>query len=266
MNFLLSNNVEDNLAFSSIILIAILVIGLVFLVISAVASVYKLVLVSRYNRFNRQKVTAGMTGSEVATKLLEGLGLTDVKVEKLGFWKGLFVGNSYSPKKKAVRLRSNIYDKASLTAVALASQKVAIAQRHHEGDKKVAVRAVLMRFGYFAPFSLIPLILIGVLLDFVCYGSMGIFSSVLTAISFVYFIFALIVVILNLKIEKKACNTAIEYMKTTNLLAENELEDAQYLYKTYITNYVLEFLYNIAFIVWELFKLIFKGLFKKNEK
>lgn len=248
------------------IAIVVLVIGVSFAIVSALAGVWKLVLVSRYNRFNKQQVTANMTGAEVAEKMLQALGLNDVKVEKLGFWKSIFVGNSYNPRKKAIRLRSNIYDKTSLTAVALAAQKVVIAKRHHDGDKKIASREVLKRFGYFAPFALIPLIFIGIVLDLVIWTHFGWLSIAFTIFAFAYFIASFIVVILNLKIEKAACKTALEYIQKINLLTENEVEDANLLYKTYITDYWLEFIYDILFILWEIIKLLGRILFSRGKK
>lgn len=245
--------------------VIVLTIGIALFVLSLLASIWKWVLVHRYKRFNKQNVIVGMTGSQVAQKMLEGLGLTDVKVEKAGFWSGLFFGNTYVPKTKTIRLRSNIFDKATLTSVAIASEKVAIAQRHHDGDKKIGVRAVLTKVGYFAPFSLIPLILLGVLLDYVVWNdTFSWFSIVFTVLAFAYFVASFVVVILNLKIEKKACNTALEFMQKTNVLTEDELEDAQHLYKTYITDYWIEFLYNLVFIIWETIKLICKIFSSKN--
>ncbi len=260
MNSLLLASVEDDLVGLTIVGIVAFVIVGVFAAVSLFASIWKLVLASRYNRYNKQKVAANMTGAEVATKMLEGLGLTDVKVEKIGWLRGMIFGNSYSPRKKTIRLRKNIFDKASLTSVALAAQKVVIAQRHHEGDKKVAVRATLMGIGYFAPFAVLPLVLVGLVLDFVILQNISWFSIAFTAFAFAYYIFSFVVVILNLKIEKKACSTALEYMQKTNLLTTDELDDAKVLYKTYITDYWLQFWSELLYILWELAKLVWRIL------
>lgn len=235
-----------------------------FVVVSILATIWKWVLMFRYVRYNKQKVAVGMTGAQVAEKMLEGLGLTDVKVARCGFFSEVFLGNSYSPRKKLIRLRRNIYDKTSLTAVALAAQKVAIAQKHHEGDKKIALRSTLMTFGYFAPFAVLPLILVGFLLDFVIWRDLGVFSIIFTAVAFAYYISSFIVLILNIKIEKRACNTALEFMQKINLLVDDEVEDAQHLYKTYITNYWLDFISELLYIVWSILK--FVGKVVKREK
>lgn len=264
MNSLLLESKENLLGLGILGIVALSII-LAFASVSFIASIWKFVLVARYRRYNKQKVAVNMTGAQVAEKMLEGLGLNDVKVEQLGFFKALIFGNSYSPKKKAIRLRKNIYNTASLTAVTLATQKVAIAQKHHEGDKKVALRANLMMIGYFAPFAVLPLVVIGVLLDLFVLANIGTFSIVFTAIAFSYYIFSIIVMILNIKIEKKACATAIEFMQKVNLLTEEEIEDAQHLYKTYITDYWLQFFSELLYVIWETIKLVWR-IVRRNKK
>lgn len=256
MNTLLLASAEDTLNELTIIGIVAFALIAVFAGVSLFASIWKLVLASRYNRYNKQKVAVNMTGSQVATKMLEGLGLADVKVEKIGWFRGMIFGNSYSPRKKTIRLRKNIFDKASLTSVALAAQKVAIAQRHHEGDKKVAVRSTLMGICYFAPYAVLPLVVVGLLLDFIIYQGIGWLSLAFTILAFSFYLLSFVVVILNLKIEKRACNTAMEYMQKINLLTEDELGDAKILYKTYITDYWLQFWSELLYIIWEAVKLV----------
>lgn len=258
MNSLLLASAEDTLNGLTIIGIVAVAVVAVFAGLSLFASIWKLVLASRYRRYNKQNVAANMTGAQVATKMLEGLGLSDVKVEKIGWIRGMIFGNSYSPRKKTIRLRKNIFDKASLTSVALAAQKVAIAQRHHEGDKKVAARATLMGVCYFAPFAVLPLVLVGLVLDFVIYQGIGWLSLAFTVLAFAFYLTSFVVVILNLKIEKKACKTAMEYMQKINLLTEDELQDAQILYKTYITDYWLQFWTELLYIIWEAIKLVWR--------
>lgn len=240
-------------------------IALIFVTFSLIAAIWKWVLAFRYRRYNKQKVAVNLTGRQVAEKMLEGLGLTDVKVEQIGWFRAMIFGNSYSPRKKTIRLRKNIYNTASLTAVALAAQKVAIAQRHHEGDKKIGARATFMAMGYFAPFAVLPLIVIGFLLDYVIWQQLNIFSFVFAAVALLYYLSSFIVVILNIKIEKRACKTAVEYMQKINLLTEEEIEDAKHLYKTYLTDYWLQFISELLYIIWTVLKFVARIL-ERNKK
>ena len=56
-------------------------------------------------------------------------------------------------------------NKPSLTAVAMAAQKVALAEQHRDGDTKMIVRSRLQGLGVFAPILFVPLVLIGFLVD-----------------------------------------------------------------------------------------------------
>ena len=99
-------------------------------------------------------------------------------------------------------------------------------------------------------------LVVGLVLDYVIYQGVGWLSLAFTVLAFAFYILSFVVVILNLKIEKRACKTAMEYMKKINLLTDDELDDAQILYKTYITDYWLQFWSELLYIIWEAVKLV----------
>ena len=251
--------------FWTIVIVAASFFG-VFAFVSLAAEIWKLVLAARYRKYNKEEVQAGLTGSEVARKMLDALGLADVKVVQCGFFSSIFLGNSYSPFKKKIRLRKNIFNAKTLTAVAVASQKVAIAKRDSDGDKKIKARTVFMTFGYFAPFAVLPLVLIGFLIDFLLAGN-GIATIVLSVIAAVFYVSSFIVVCLNIPIEKRASKMALEFMQKVNLLTAEEQEDAKVLYRTYIISYVLDFISELLYIIWRIIKFLGKMFkFAVNKK
>lgn len=244
-------------ALTALTIVAGIVLG-ALVVVSIVSAIWKWVLIARYSKYNKQQASAGLTGSQTAIELLKGLGLSDVEVVKCNFFSAIFLGNSYSPFKKRIRLRKNIFDSTSLTAVALAAQKVALAQRDKEGDKKIKTRSVFMTMGYFAPFAVVPLVILGLIVDLVSIQGIGLWTIVFSAIAVAFYVSSFIVLILNIPIEKRACKTAVEFMEKTNLLSSPEIEDAKVLYKTYITNYVLDFIDQLLYIIWRILRLALK--------
>ncbi len=236
-----------------------------FCIVAAIAEIWKWVLVARYTHYNKKQASAGLSGHEVAEKLLQGLNITDVTVAKRGFFSGLFFGNSYSPFKKQIKLRKNIYDATSITAVAIATQKAALAKRDHDGDKKIKARSVFSTMGYFAPFAVLPLVLIGVVIDILASQGLGLATIILSCIAVVFYIASFVVLCLNIPIEKKANADAVEFMQKTNLVSAEELEDVKSLYKTYMTMYILDFITELLYILWRLVKLIAK-IFKVFKK
>ncbi len=238
----------------------------IFAAVAIFAAIWKWVLGFKYLRYQNQETAAKLTGKEVAEKMLQGLGINDVTVVKCGFWATLFLGNSYSPFKKKIRLRRKIYNNKSLAAVAVASQKVAIAYRDHQGDKKIKVRSVLMGLSYFAPFAVLPLVIIGLLIDFLAYKELGVFTVILSAIAIVIYLASFIVVCLNIPIEKKANKQALEFIKKVNLLTESELEKAQDLFRAYMINYVLDFISELLYIIWRIIQFVCKIIVRNKNK
>ncbi len=249
---------------NTIIIVALVILAF-FAAFSIIASIWKVIVAARYVKYNNVQVKAELTGGETAQKMLEGLQIKNVEVVKCGFFSGLFFGNSYNPFKKKIKLRKNIYDKKSLTAVAIATQKVALAKRDFDGDKKIKVRTLLSYLGYFSPFAVLPLFLLGVLLDYVVYKNLGIITFILVAIAAVWYLASFVVLCLNIPIEKRANKDALEFFKKTNMLNEEEYELAEKLYKTYIINYVLDFISELLYIIWRILKLCSKLLQLKKK-
>ena len=229
-------------------------------VLGLLSSIYKWIIIFKYSRLNKTEVECGKTGEQVAREMLDKLNLKDVKVEKVGFWAGLIFGNHFSIKRNAVRLRKNILNTSSITAVAMATQKVAVAEAHFKGDKRVKRRQMLQAFGYLAPVVFVPLILIGIILDMAVLSHLGVFSIVFTAVSLAYFIGGLVAMSLNIKLEKQTSDRAEELFASTGILTEEETAEAHSLYKTYITSYIIDYIYTVLYVIWLTIRLIFKLL------
>lgn len=270
LSMMLAETFDSKGFFGEITTLLIVVFAIVgaFFALSVVAALWHLILMLKYRKYNKRQASTEMTGAEVARKMLEGLGINDVEVVKCNFISAIFLGNSYSPFKKRIRLRKNIYDKKTLTAVAMATQKVALAKRDHDGDKKLKTRSVFMTFGYFAPFAVLPLVVIGLLIDFLTASQNYIGTIVLSAIALVFYIASFIVLCLNIPIEKRANKDALEFMQKTGILTEQELADAKDLFKTYLTMHVLDFVVELLYLLWRILEFIVKvsNFAAKNKK
>ncbi len=75
---------------------------------------------SAYNKYSQIRNSSGMTGAEVARKILNDNGLHDVAIEET---KGE-LSDHYDPKAKTVRLSTNNYHKPSVAAAAIAAHEV----------------------------------------------------------------------------------------------------------------------------------------------
>lgn len=128
-----------------------------------------------YKKYNEVKNKNGLTGYEAAREILDKNGLKNVQIMQVNG----YLSDHYDPKSKEVRLSSNNYRFASISAVAVACHECGHAIQDKEGYIFMRIRAALVPVvnfssyaGYIAIligslFSLIDLIWIGILLEMV---------------------------------------------------------------------------------------------------
>lgn len=229
--------------------IALMVVGSLIGAIGIVSLVVCGWLAIKYLKFNKIKNSAGLTGEEVARKILDDNKLQHIKVKVTG---SLLFGNSYSHYFKKVRLRRFTRNKHSLTSLGMGAQKAALAILDKEGDPDMKKRIRLYPLITFGPFAFIPLILIGGLLDYFMFNQSGICVYVLGGIGFLFYVYAVVLSVLTLKTEKKAQEKAYEILSKDKLATAEELANLKELFHLYNIQYVndiilssLELLYKV---------------------
>ncbi len=205
-----------------------------------------------YHKYNRTENSAGLTGEETARRILDRNGLEKIKVKVTG---SLMFGNSYSHYFKKVRLRRLTRNKTSLTALAMGSQKAALAVLDKENDSDMKKRIHLTPLIYLGPIALIPLIVIGVLIDIVVFNGDGNSAMIASVIGIIFYALSLTLSILNLRTEKKGQERAYELLRENGMATENEISELHKLFKLYNIQYIndiimstLELIYRILLI------------------
>lgn len=229
--------------------IALLVVGVLIAIVGMVSGITSIWLTVKYFRFNRRENSLGLTGIEIARKILDDNGLVHIKVKRAG---SLLFGNSYSHYFKKVRLRGLIRHETSLTSMGIGAQKAALAILDKEGDEDMRKRIRLVPLITFGPFAFIPLILIGGVLDYFVFNGNGICTLVLGAIGLLFYVYSVVLSVLTLKTEKKAQNRAYDILKRDYHITAEELSALKELFHLYNIQYIndiilssLELLYTI---------------------
>ena len=215
--------------------IALLIVGFLIVIVGIVSGITSIWLVIKYYRFNRRENSLGLTGIEVARKILDDNGLEHIKVKRTG---SLLFGNSYSHYFKKVRLRGLIRHEKSLTSMGMGAQKAALAILDKEGDVDMKKRVHLVPLVTFGPFAFIPLILIGALLDFFVFSGSGVCTLVLGAIGLLFYVYSVVLSVLTLKTEKKAQNRAYEILERDYHVTDDELSALKELFHLYNIQYI----------------------------
>ena len=215
--------------------IALTIVGILIAIVGIASGITSIWLTVKYFRFNRKENSLGLTGIEIARKILDDNGLKDIKVKRTG---SLMFGNSYSHYFKKVRLRGFIRHETSITSVGMGAQKAALAILDKEGDKDMKRRVRLVPFVTFGPFAFIPLTLIGGALDYFVFNGSGTCTLVLGAIGLLFYVYSVVLSVLTLKTEKKAQNRAYEILEKDYHITSEELSALKELFRLYNIQYI----------------------------
>ena len=240
--------------------IALLIVGCLIAVFSIVAGIISIWLMVKYHKYNRKENSLGLSGIDVARKILDDHGLNDIKVSKTG---SLMFGNSYSHYFKRVRLRGFIRHENSITSMGIGAQKAALAILDKEGDPDMKKRIRLVPFISFGPFAFIPLVLVGAALDYFMFSGNGVCTLVLGVIGLLFYIYSIVLSVLTLKTEKKAQNRAYDILRKQYSITEEELSALKELFRLYNIQYINDIILSSLELIYRVLQIVYA--IKKND-
>ena len=215
--------------------IALGIVGLLIVIVGAYALFVSVWLMVKYIKFNRRENRAGLTGQEVARKILDSNGLGHIAVKTTG---SVLFGNSYSHFFKKVRLRRFTRHERSITSLGMGAQKASLAILDKEGDPAMRKRIRLYPLITFGPFAFVPLITIGALLDYFVFNQTGVVTLALGGVGLLFYVYAIVLSVLTLKTERKAQEKAYAILEEENLATAEELSMLKELFHLYNVQYI----------------------------
>lgn len=114
---------------------------------------------SRFNKYSRVAIPSGMSGAEVAQKMLRDHGIYDVKVVPVN---GMLTDH-FNPQTKTVALSEGVYASRSIAAAAVAAHECGHAVQHALGYAPLRMRSALVPVVSFASNVVQWILLAGVL-------------------------------------------------------------------------------------------------------
>ena len=115
---------------------------------------------SRFEKYSKVPLSNGMTGAEVATKMLHDNGVYDVKVVST---RGTLTDH-YNPQTKTVNLSEGVYASRSVAAAAVAAHECGHAVQHAMGYAPLKMRSALVPVVSFASNIVQWILLLGVIM------------------------------------------------------------------------------------------------------
>jgi len=121
-------------------------IWILLIAVMVLSYIIQQVLNSRFEKYSKVSTPAGMTGADVARKMLADSGITDVSVEHV---QGRLTDH-YNPQTKTLNLSDAVYGCANIAAAAVAAHECGHALQHAKGYGPLKLRSSLVPVVSFA--------------------------------------------------------------------------------------------------------------------
>jgi uncharacterized protein len=193
-----------------------------------------------YDKYARVGSSMGMTGAEVAEKILQEMGINDVSVEPVAGE----LTDHYDPSAKAVRLSEVVYGSTSLAAAAVAAHECGHVLQDVKGYKPMNIRAALVPAANLGSNIGPLLIMLGFGLN-----AMGGISTIFINIGIALFLGVVLFHIVTLPVEFDASNRALKLIDELGILQGEENRGAKKVLDAAALTYVATALYSILQLV-----------------
>jgi uncharacterized protein len=203
------------------------------------------VLKGKFNRYSQVALQAGLTGAEVARKMLRDNGIYDVKVVASNG----FLSDHYNSKTKTVNLSPDVYNGVSIAAAAVAAHECGHAVQHANAYPWLTMRSKLVPAVQFSAGIVQWVLFIGILI-------VNYFPGLLLA-GIVLFGVTTLFSVITLPVELDASRRALAWLNTTRLTNAQEYPKAKDALKWAALTYVVAALASIATLIQ--YVLIFLG-------
>lgn len=163
---------------------------------------------STVKKFAQVRTSSGLTGAQIAERILDGAGIQDVSVEGIN----TYLGDHYDPSKKRLCLSPDVYEGRSISAAGIAAHECGHAIQHARAYAPLKLRMAVVPATMFA----------SQLLPFVIFG--GIFMSIYPLIYLGIGVYAIITLfqLITLPVEFNASSRAKEILQRMGMVSGQE--------------------------------------------
>ncbi|MFT5078759.1 MAG: Zn-dependent membrane protease YugP [Planctomycetota bacterium] len=184
--------------------------GVIFLVSTFVSRKLK----SKFKHYSQVSLRNGMSGKEIAEKMLADNGITDVEVISV---KGELTDH-YNPANKTVNLSEVVYSQRNAAAAAVASHEVGHAVQHATAYSWLKMRsAIVPAVGISSKLSNI-VIMVGLVLS----ATGTVFGSTVFLVGIALFAVTTAFTMITLPVEYDASNRALAWLESAKMVTSEE--------------------------------------------
>ncbi|MGC4233913.1 MAG: zinc metallopeptidase [Niabella sp.] len=214
---------------------SIFLVSMIFVGISMLVS---MVLKSKFKKYAQIPLRKGLTGREIAQKMLHENGIYDVQVISTPG----FLSDHYDPTKKTVNLSPDVYEGRSISAAAVAAHECGHAVQHATAYGPLEMRSKLVPAVQFSSMIVNWVLLIGVVMAASGNTTLLLIGIILMAVTVVFSL-------ITLPVEFDASKRALAWLQQTNVTDSQEYPMAKDALKWAATTYVVAALAAVVTLV-----------------
>lgn len=171
-----------------------------------------------FNKYAKQISRRRLTGAQAAQRVLDANGVRNVRIERVS-------GNltdHFDPKSNVIRLSDNVFDNPSTAAIGVACHEAGHAVQYAKEYAPIKLRAAIIPITNIGSKLAMPLILLGILLNF-----LGEISYTFLYVGIACFGLSFVFQFVTLPVEFNASRRAIRAIDEQELLTSEELKGAR---------------------------------------
>ena len=177
-----------------------------------------------YKKFSQVRSSSGLTGKDVARRILDNHGMQDVEVTVS---RGM-LSDHYDPRKRVVALSEHNYQHPTVAGMAVAAHEVGHAIQHEQGYSMLKFRHAMVGPVQFGSWLSFPLILIGIFMA----------SPMMLDIGIVLFSLVVLFHLVTLPVEFDASRRAMAILRTDGYVPVQEADGAKKMLQAAAWTYV----------------------------
>lgn len=197
---------------------------------------------SQFQRYAEVGTRSGLTGADVAERILRSYGVTGVRVEPVDG----FLADHYDPTEKALRLSPDVFHGRSIAALGVAAHEVGHAIQHAQAYFWLGFRSVIVK-----PASIGSNLGMWLFMGGLLAASTGVaFGKPILLIGIVLFGFATLFTLVTLPVEFDASRRALLALEQGGYLRSDEVDGAKGVLNAAAMTYVAAAASSVATLVY----------------
>ncbi len=223
---------------------------IIFVVLMVASFIIQKTLTSRIEKYSKVQLSSGLSGKQVAEKMLRDNGIYDVQVTCTGG----FLTDHYDPTKKTVNLSQGVYEGRNIASAAVAAHECGHAVQHATAYRWLTMRSKLVPATQIGSQLSQWVLLAGILL--MSFNMMGVGRWVLL-LGIVFFAITTLFSIITLPVEYNASERAVEWLDSNAITTGDETVMAKDALKWAARTYLIAAISSLATLLY--YVMIFLG-------